>query len=345
MNIAKITTKRPDGFILITVLCTIVLLTALLLEFNYAARTHLEETGDFADNLKALNNARSGLSIALATLQKNPDLQSNQTLRQMSSDQLTVDLKTGTCTIKVRTENGKLNLNLLKNKNGQPDRPRIDQMLQLIDLLNQRLTNRDHITYSIVPAIIDWIDTDNDITILPFVKANNRGAEAGYYLSCQPAINCSNRPLNSIDQLLTVKGIGSSLLYETPIPDRHGNIIVRGLHDLLTVYGDGKVDINRAPALVIQALAGDLTPQAVDLIIQKRNAQPFTSLAELKTIPGLSSSLYAQLAKYATCAPRQQYYKISSAGKAGSSNCVIEAIICLDSVTGSVRTINYKETE
>ncbi len=83
---------------------------------------------------------------------------------------------------------GKLNVNLLKDKDGKPNRARIDQLLRLIDLLNRQEPGLSHIGYGFVPAIIDWTDTDDEVVCLPFVKNENLGAESDYYAGLNPLI-------------------------------------------------------------------------------------------------------------------------------------------------------------
>jgi hypothetical protein len=46
-------------------------------------------------------------------------------------------------------------------------------MLKLIDLLNYQFQEQSPISYSLIPAIIDWVDYDDEVTFLPFIKREN----------------------------------------------------------------------------------------------------------------------------------------------------------------------------
>jgi DNA uptake protein ComE-like DNA-binding protein len=83
-------------------------------------------------------------------------------------------------------------------------------------------------------AIVDWVDADDD--------ARASGAESSYYQSLTNPYKSKNGPLNSLDELLLVKGVDPTLLYGG---DRNRNGVqdegevdeTRGLSDYLTVYG------------------------------------------------------------------------------------------------------------
>ncbi len=85
---------------------------------------------------------------------------------------------------------------------------------------------------SIAASIIDWRDADSNLT------AN--GAENDYYQSLNPAYNCKNADFEILEELLLVKGVTSPIFNK--------------IKDYLTVYGDGKVNINTASPVVLQTL-------------------------------------------------------------------------------------------
>ncbi len=60
-------------------------------------------------------------------------------------------------------------------------------------------------TEDIADAILDYIDEDNDPREL--------GAESEYYTSLTPAYDCKNGPLETVDELLLIKGVTPELLY------------------------------------------------------------------------------------------------------------------------------------
>ncbi len=289
-----------------------------------------------------------------------------------------LNLTSGKCRINITEENGKINLNMLKTKasinttnafilnaNANTDtntsyvklcRPRINELLRLIDLLNSKY-NYD-ISYSIVPAIIDWVDADNNITTLPFITSANTGAESAYYQQLTPAINCKNGPLYTIDELLQVRGITKHLLYGSnnisanktlgydtvcTIPGSIPNQQSNALANFVTVYGNGKIDINHAPLLVIQSLSVNMTEDIAHLIIQRRTRKPFCSLDDLRTVPGVSAVIPADYSRYITVAPKTRFYRVTVTADTGNAQYTVSAIIKKKTSDDNVDIIIYKE--
>src|SRR5262249_34987894 len=62
-----------------------------------------------------------------------------------------------------------------------------------------------NMTDEIAWSIVDWIDPDEE--------PNPGGAESQYYATRKPAYQCKNAPLDTIEELLLVKGVTASLLF------------------------------------------------------------------------------------------------------------------------------------
>lgn len=60
-------------------------------------------------------------------------------------------------------------------------------------------------TQDVAESILDWIDNDD--------TARTYGAESSYYATQQPAYKPANKPIESIEQLLLVRGVTPQLLY------------------------------------------------------------------------------------------------------------------------------------
>ena len=60
-------------------------------------------------------------------------------------------------------------------------------------------------TFDVAEAILDWLDSDD--------TARDYGAEADYYARLQPPYQPTNGPIESIEQLLLVRGVTPQLLY------------------------------------------------------------------------------------------------------------------------------------
>jgi type II secretory pathway component PulK len=91
-------------------------------------------------------------------------------------------------------------------------------------------------TDDIAQAIIDWIKTDTNP--LP------NGAKDDYYMSLNPPYHCKNGPLNSIEELLLVKGVTPLLLFGNDLnrngirdpEEETGGDFSFGIAPFLTIY-------------------------------------------------------------------------------------------------------------
>ncbi len=99
----------------------------------------------------------------------------------------------------VTDESGKINLNALMKLDAADFRNG--------DLVHDVLMKLPRMTPDIADAIVDWLDADND--------PRPNGAENEYYQQLNPPYRCKNGPIDSIDELLLVKGVTRDLLYGT----------------------------------------------------------------------------------------------------------------------------------
>jgi type II secretory pathway component PulK len=117
-------------------------------------------------------------------------------------------------------ESGKINLNALLqlDSSGQ----KAHDLLMLLPNMTEDIAN----------AILDWLDPDDDPRV--------NGAENTYYQGLTPPYYCKNGPLDSLEELLLVKGVTPQLLYgddvnRTGFHD-DGSAADRGWSAYLTVY-------------------------------------------------------------------------------------------------------------
>jgi type II secretory pathway component PulK len=87
-----------------------------------------------------------------------------------------------------------------------------------------------------IDCLEDWID-ENDLHGL-------NGAESDDPFYQDRGYPVKNGPLDSIEELLLVKGWGPEILYGRPSDEENDEIF--GIADILTVWGDGKVNLNTA---------------------------------------------------------------------------------------------------
>jgi type II secretory pathway component PulK len=320
---------RRDGFILIVVLGAILALSALLFGFHQATCRSLAAADSIWRTEQLRHCAWAGLQVAVAAVRDANDPCQDPRFSKLLTGENRFAIGDASCSVSMTEENGLLNVNRLKNTDGQLDRRRIDQFLRLIDLLNRERGQAERIGYGIVPAVIDWTDGDDEVTCLAFVRQENLGAENDYYETQNPPGLCRNEPVDMVDELLEVKGI---------TPENW-----RRLRPFLTCVGDGKININAAPQLVLESLSEQVDAALAQMIVKQRKLKPFANTAELKTVPGMTDKVFQSLKDAITVNPAERYYRVTAQGNAGQRQCTIEALIRRNTQAASVDILLYHE--
>jgi general secretion pathway protein K len=142
---------------------------------------------------------------------------------------------------------------------------------------------------------------------------------------------CKNKPLESTYEILLIKGV-------TP------GIFGR-LHDYVTVYGDGKVNINYAPRRVIESLSEKMDTALARMIVNRRKIKSFDSVAELRDVPGMTDGVYNTIRKTVTTSPKDRYYRIISQGYVDHIACRVDAILRRNMRAKCVELVVYKELQ
>ena len=311
------------------VLCMIIMLEVLLLGFNYRCRVNLYAAESLQNSKQALHSAVAGLNIAIAAIRDTNDIYKNEKLLNLLSAESTFTIDEGKCSVTITEENGKMNLNLLKDKQDRLNRTSIDQLLRLIDLINREHDGRFNISYGLVPCIIDWTDSDDEITCLSFIKHDNTGAESGYYRDLNPAYRCKNELFEAVDELLLVKGVTTE--------------IFGCIRDCVTVYGNGKININCASKLVIESLSEKMDPTLAQIIVDRRKVKPFDNIMEMQNVPGMTDSIYYAIKKVVTVEPTVRYHRVTSKADIGKLSRSVSAILRRNEETKNVEVVLYKE--
>ena len=307
--------RGESGIALIVVLLIIAVLAALVFEFCHDARVKYRLAENTLHSYQALYCAEAGLAMAVATLEQNQSAPSVEQLAGILSGATPVSVGTGQCTISVVGEKGKINVNGLVTRDGKPVRRRIDQMLRLIDVLNSQRAGQNPISYSLVPAILDWIDPDNEVTILSYVQGANAGAEDAYYQNLEKPYHCKNGPLEVLGELMLVKGITREVFSGKAEAERTSSTMALG--ECLTIYGDGAVNINDASATLLQTLSEQMAPSLAESIVRHR---PYRNIDELAQVPGMSREVLQAVRELATVQPGGEFYTVTARGVVG--NCV-----------------------
>ncbi|RJP25175.1 MAG: general secretion pathway protein GspK [Candidatus Abyssobacteria bacterium SURF_5] len=253
--------------LLLTLLVTIIL-TVVVLEFNYLIRVYATLSGNLVDDLQAQAAARGGIETAKALLLN--DLKNDMdksirvdTLEEEWAEEIDFTTPASSAKTKITDEMSKLNLNRLikgtlsetaiESKNIEM----VENMKYLFELLD--------LDPGLVDCIVDWID-END-------QEEPLGAEDSYYQSLDPPRYCKNGPLDSVEELLLIKGFDEEILF--------GDDENPGLAAYVTVFGDpkGLVNINTADEVVLSAVLK--SEAAGSSAFDSRQDDPFETAADL----------------------------------------------------------------
>lgn len=157
----------------------------------------------------------------------------------------------------------------------------------------QELAKFNGLTPDIVAAIVDWRDEDN--------AASPGGAEIDYYASLQPPSQPRNGPLQTVRELLMVRGFSSDLLGSDIPPGVSGddlganpdeippNTLSSGLAGFLTVdsapqditaSGGERVNVQDADERSLTGVRG-ITTEIAKAIVAYRGQNRFETIADL----------------------------------------------------------------
>jgi general secretion pathway protein K len=223
------------GFAMVAVLLVLALIGLLGAEFAYSMRLEARAARNYKDTVMAGHLAEAALENAIREIVGQGTLVAEgedgeltfytpdrAALKRLPRE--AVPLGDGQYSYRITDEAARLNVNSIAPQ-------RLDRLLQLMDVDKQE---RD----TIVASIQDWRDANDEH------RAN--GAESDdYYLKLPVPYRARNANLDSINELLQIKGITPALFHGTPEKP--------GLADLVTVVGQN-ININTASKLVLSTL-------------------------------------------------------------------------------------------
>ncbi len=257
--------KSQRGIALILTLLITAILVTLIVEVNYSTQVDVRIAGNLRNDLQASYLAKSGVNIAISYLKY--DAQNTET------DNLTEDwaksyppipVGEGFVKVLIEDENAKININKIVKEGGEENEMIVNAVARLLE--------RAEIDMAILNSIIDWIDPNDN--------AKAEGAEDNYYESLDPPYPCKNGPLDTLSELHMIKGITD---------DVYGKI-----SEHLTIYSDGKININTASKEVLVCLDDEIDEANAEGIIQYREEKPFDTVEELKEVVG--DEVYGRIA-------------------------------------------------
>jgi len=255
--------RNQDGIALLLVMWVLAILMVVVLSVSYMTKVESKSTIAYKEGVEEKFLAEAGIERAAEEVMYrranlNVPLEEGKDTNVWKTDgtPVTFPLETGTCLVRIIDESGKININKV------PD-------IILKGLLTS-LGVKDEDADVIVDSVEDWRDAD-DLTRL-------NGAESDYYMSLPVPYKAKNADIESVEELLLIKGITPELLYGS------GN--KPGLADFITVYTEnGTINVNAAPKEVLTAIPG-MTPELAGAVVDFRKTAEIKSVSDFQAIVG-----------------------------------------------------------
>jgi general secretion pathway protein K len=335
--------KRGSG--LIVVLWVVSLLAILVGSFAFDAHIESRITSYYRKRRKAEYLARSGLEIAEMLMAKTAEVrgatvedEEDQWFQDAKrlSDGLAIrglvhPLGDGEVAVDIVPEPARRNVNLLTEEDWE-------RIFEVTGVPEERWGD-------MIDPFYDWIDADDA------VRDPQYGAETDdYYAQLDPPYMAKNGPLDTVGELLLVRGFERAVIYGgtlEPVFEGDEPVNVTGVEDILTVYGDGKVNVNAASEKVLKTLPGvdDIVAGA---IIEEREGwfneageredTSFKNVNDLYSrIPGLDPAVRQYTTTDSTI------YRVTSVGTVGG---VEKRIWCIVNYTkGALTILRWREED
>jgi general secretion pathway protein K len=262
------------GVALIVVLWIFIFLFVVAFDFSSSVR---EE----ANAAHRYNDENQGYYLALAGFQKGLyDFLTQSAGKQLQRDQQPSDLfdgswregnlGAGSYRVRLMDEGAKINLNRV-------DENALRRILTNLDIEEPRRS-------ILVDSIMDWRDPDDLHRI--------NGAESDYYRSLSPPYSAKNGPFDTVEELLWVRGVTSSLFfgYAEDAGAQADSSPRIGLREIFTVDSPvDRVNLRTASAEVIHAVAG-IPLEKTRTFVEERKKLSEKTLADLLPLLGIGTN-------------------------------------------------------
>lgn len=300
------------------VIWVITFLSILAVEFCFGTRTDLNISKNLKEERELYHLAQGGIHWAIAQLiykhdQRIKELRKTILIEEEGKDAkkewmadgriYKIPTEQGNCEVRVTAEDGKVNINMVSDT----------VLRKIVGNFGLKESLRD----VVVDSILDWRDPDD------FYRLN--GAENDYYQSLKEPYPCKNGPLDSIEELLLVKGITRDLFYGSKVTEGWG------LKDIFSVYAMGeRININHAPPGVLKVLLGLPQPLIETLLVARKEREFRNEMELLQRIPDLQPFM-GEIRRVILYSSNHPYYTIESRAKgAGNKFYGIKALVKID---------------
>ena len=314
------------GSAVVVALWTVLVLSLLIAGLAYEMHIEAGITSYARKRLKAQVAARGGVEYAKFLLalsfqssafeQEGDEEEALRTMaknleRGIGATGLKVEQGAATATVDILPESGRRNVNTLQDEDWE-------------ELLDQAGVPEEDWP-DLIDCFMDFTDDNNEH------RLNGAEEDDAYYKEQDYAPK--NTPLDTVDELLLVKGFTPEIVYGGPPPDPKSEPL-RGIAQLLTTFGDGKVNVNTASREVLLTLTGAngkmMDEWVVDDILKYRLGDDgasntkddgFTSVQEAISKTGMDSSLADKIS-----VADRRFVRVTSIGESGGVRSGVWAV-------------------
>jgi general secretion pathway protein K len=256
--------KDRKGVVLILVLSMVALFSAMIVNFSADEGLDIELAYNFRDSIQSQYLALAGVESAKVILSQDNTLYDapDEPWAEFPEYAATASsyLEGGVLSGTITDECSKFDLNSLAIADDKRDL-RKAQFQRLFTVLNIDITQEE--LDDLTNSLVDWLDADSEVTM--------GGAEEEYYQSLEPPYHIKNGPMDSIEEILLVKGMKSEYF--------SGTENYEGIRNYVTVCppntaSSGRININTASEVVLRSIAERINEDVASGIVACR---PFKS--------------------------------------------------------------------
>lgn len=341
----QVTTSR-GGSGLIVALWVLGLLSLLVVSFAFDTHLETQVVSVVRKRRQAEYLATSGISLAEMLMDKQGKVSGSETPEAVAEDrwyQPALQLKRGRPVAGLVEPLGDGHIRL--DIEPEPGRRNVNK---LTDEDWERVLTVAGVPPEMWPELIDSFRDWTDKNELPL----QNGAETeDYYAKLEPPYRARNGDVDTVRELLLVKGFGEAVLSGgvlNPEDPPEKRVVLSGIQDMLTTYGDGKVNVNAAGLRVLMTLPG-VDELVAHAIIEERERPPsnstgtvkdsgFTNVADFMTrIPGLEPTVGNFVSTGSTV------FRVTAVGQVGRVTRRIWAIAEWDNGKRKLRILQWRE--
>ncbi len=313
------------GSALVIALWVLLLLGLLVGSFAFDMQVEAAITSHYRKRAKADQLARAGVEWAklVLSLREDADPTASEDMDEDAVYLSAIRLQRGAgiTGLEVPLGDGKFRIGIVPEESRRNvNRLTREEWEQMLELGLVPVEQWDEL----IDCFQDWIDSNSEHGL--------NGAEADDPFYEDRGYEPKNAPVDTVDELLLIKGFDERILYGGPSDEEDGEPMP-GIARWLTTWGDGRINANNASAEVLFTIPG-IAEWEVDAIIQGRAGSDgiegtrddgYESTAQLQGLTGVTPSIARRLS-----VRDLRYLNIRSIGEVGGLRSEIQCTMLVD---------------